>query len=446
MKSGGFLSLLRSNRNYRFAWTGQVISEAGDNFNNVAVFSLALANTHSGLVVAAVLLSRASAMLPAGPIAGVLLDRMDRRRIMILSDLVRAVIALGFILAIPLGRTWLLYLLSGLLMFASPFFTSGRASILPTIATRDELHTANALTQLTQWTALAVGSFLGGVSVLGGYHMAFVFNAVSFLFSAACIWQLRVPGGFHPRPPKHVVAVSAREVDTHEPLTEDRIVRPWNEYIEGLRYMRATPLIFGIGLISVGWATGGGAAQILLSLFGDVVFHLGSIGIGAMWGSAGAGLIVGAIVAHRLFPRLSFAGYKITVSVCYIVHGLFFLLFSLSPSFVMAIFCIGMSRAAIGVTSVCNSSQLLRHIPHEFRGRVFSTVETWTWMMMMVSMSVAGWASDHTNPRVIGSVAAIFSMSTAFWWGWANFAGKLPEPALDGVAPDEIEVHGDPAA
>ncbi|HZK82225.1 MAG TPA: MFS transporter [Humisphaera sp.] len=434
MKSGGFLSLLRSNRNYRFAWTGQVVSEAGDNFNNIAVFSLALANTGSGFVVAAILLSRAISMLPAGPIAGVLLDRMDRRRIMILSDLVRAAVALAFIFAIPRGRTWLLYLLSGLLMFASPFFTSGRAAILPSIATREELHTANALTQLTQWTALAIGSFLGGIAVIGGYHLAFVFNAFSFLFSAACIAQLGIPGGFLPKR-----AAS-------ESLTEARIVRPWHEYVEGLRYLRATPLIFGIGLINVGWASGGGAGQILLSLFGDVVFRRGSVGIGAIWGSAGVGLIIGAIFAHRIFPRLSFKGYKITVSICYIVHGVFYLLFSLSPSFAAAIFFIGASRVAVGVSSVCNSSQLLRHVAHEYRGRVFSTIETWTWMTMMVSMSVAGFASDHASPRVIGTVAAFFSMSTAFWWGWANYAGKLPEPALSGFAPEEVEVHGDPAA
>jgi MFS family permease len=321
-------------------------------------------------------------------------------------------------------------------MFASPFFTSGRAAILPTIATREELHTANSLTQLTQWTALAVGSFFGGVAVLGGYHLAFAFNAFSFLFSAGCIWRLSVPGGFLPK----------RAGSASESLTEDRIVRPWREYVEGLRYLRATPLIFGIGLVSVGWATGGGAAQILLSLFGDIVFKRGSIGIGAVWGSAGVGLIVGAIIAHRLFPRLSYPAYKVTISICYIVHGIFFLLFALSPSFAAAIFCVGMSRAAVGVSSVCNSSQLLRHVAPEFRGRVFSTVESWTWMTMMVSMSVAGWASDHASPRVIGAVAALFSMSTAFWWGWANFAGKLPEPALDGIAPDEIEVHGDPAA
>jgi MFS family permease len=440
LNSGGFLALLRANRNYRFTWLGQVISEAGDNFNNIAVFSLALANTHSGGVVAAILLSRAISMLPAGPIAGVLLDRMDRRRIMILSDLVRAAVALCFIFAIPAGRTWLLYPLSGLLMFASPFFTSGRAAILPSIATREELHTANALTQLTQWTALAVGSFLGGVSVLGGYRLSFLFNAASFVFSALCIGQLSIPEGFRPRRSEVL-----RENPSQHSLSEDRVLRPWREYTAGLRYMRAVPLIFGIGLINVGWASGGGAGQILLSLFGDGVFRRGSVGIGAIWGSAGIGLIVGSLIAHRLFPRLSFRAYKNAVSIAYILHGGFYLLFSLAPSFAAAIIFIGLSRVAVGVSSVCNSSQLLRHVAHEYRGRVFSTIETWTWMTMMVSMSVAGWASSYASPRVIGVVAALFSTSTAFWWGWANFHGKLPEPALAGVEPEEVEVHGEPS-
>ena len=160
-----FLALLRRNRNYRFTWSGQIVSEVGDHFNNIAVFSLALANTGSGLVVALILIARAIPAVMAGPIAGVLLDRWDRKRIMIASDLARAVIALVFIFAIPHGRTWLLYILSGALMFASPFFTSGRASILPSIATKDELHTANSLTQLTQWTTVTIGSFLGGASV-----------------------------------------------------------------------------------------------------------------------------------------------------------------------------------------------------------------------------------------------------------------------------------------
>ena len=101
----GFTRLLRQNRNYRYTWMGQVVSEIGDHFNNIAVFSLVLETTGSGAVITGVMLSRAIAFVVAGPLAGVLLDRADRRRIMIASALVRAVVAVGFIAGSPVrGR------------------------------------------------------------------------------------------------------------------------------------------------------------------------------------------------------------------------------------------------------------------------------------------------------------------------------------------------------
>src|SRR5579871_5193892 len=103
-----FVSLLRENRNYRYTWIGQVVSEIGDHFNNIAVFSLALATTRSGLVVSGVMLARAIPAVLAGPIAGVLLDRLDRKRVMIFSDLIRAVVAFGFVFTIHRHDTWLL--------------------------------------------------------------------------------------------------------------------------------------------------------------------------------------------------------------------------------------------------------------------------------------------------------------------------------------------------
>jgi len=430
MERDSFLDLLRSNRNYRFTWIGQVVSEVGDHFNNIAVFSLALANTGSGLTVAGILLSRGAAVMLAGPVAGVLLDRMDRRRIMIASDLIRAILALAFIVAIPAGRTGLLFLLSGTLMFASPFFTSGRAAILPSIASGTELHTANSLTQLTQWSAITVGAFLGGSVVASfGYKLALVFNALSFVFSASCILQLRTSQGFRPE---------------RSDLSEDKVVRPWHEYIDGIRYMRAVPLILGIGLIAVGWSSGGGAAQILFSLFGENVFHRGPIGIGMIWGFAGIELIAGGVISHRIGRTIRFSAYKITISIVYLIHGAAYVLFSLTPTLGWALFFICISRAAVGISSVLNFSQLLRHVSSEYRGRVFSTIESWTWMTMMISMALAGAASEKVSPRTIGAVAGCFSASTAFFRAWANWSGKLPEPVLAGVEPEEIEVHGDP--
>ena len=426
-----FLQLLKSNRNYRYAWSGQVVSEIGDHFNNVAVFSLALANMRSGLVVTGIMLSRAIPAVMAGPVAGVILDRLDRKRIMIASDLIRAVVAFGFILAIPRSDTWLLYLLSALLMFASPFFTSGRSAILPTIANKKELHTANSLTQTTQWMTLTIGAFLGGTSIVQfGYKWAFTFNALSFLFSAACVSRLRVERG------------NFRAERTA--LGEDKVVRPWHEYTEGLRYMKASPLILGIALLGIGWASGGGAAQILFSLFGELVFNRGPAGIGYLWAAAGIGLLVGGTFAHWLGKRISFGAYKRTISICYVIHGGSYVIFSQMRNFQMALLFLAISRSAIAVSSVLNMSQLLRHVSDEFRGRVFATMETMQWSTMMLSMAGAGVASESWSPRTIGVVSGLLSSSTAFFWLWANWTGRLPEPAREGVEPEEIEVHGDP--
>jgi len=430
-----FRALLRQNSNYRYMWSGQVVSEIGDHFNNIAVFSLAMAHTrnqtNSGLVVSGVMLARGISAIAAGPIAGVVLDRLNRKHVMIASDLARAVLALGFILAINRNDNWMLYIFSALLMFASPFFTSGRSAILPTIATREELHTANSLTQTTQWTTITIGTFAAGTAVaMFQYEWAFVLNSLSFLFSAACISRLRVAGdGFQPR---------------KSALTEAEVVRPWHEYKEGLRYMRGNPLVLGIALIGVGWATGGGAAQILFTLFGENVFKRGPAGIGEVWGCAGIGLLVGGAFAHWLGERISFRGYKLTISICYVLHGGTYIIFSQMENYALALIFIAISRAAVAVSSVLNMSQLLKRVSNDYRGRVFSTMESMQWSVMMLSMAAAGIYSQYYSPRLIGAVAGALSSTTAFFWAWANFTGRLPEPAVEGVRREEVEVHGEP--
>jgi MFS family permease len=423
-----FTDLLRDNRNYRYTWTGQIVSEVGDHFNNIAVMSLAMTHANPGLVVTGVFLARAIPMLGAGPVAGVLLDRMNRKRVMIASDIVRAVIALGFILCLYQQTIWLMYVLSALLMFASPFFTSGRASILPSIATPGELHTANTMTQTTSWASLTIGAFLGAKGVTYGYVWAFGFNALSFVISALCISRLRRAGGFR--------AEGSRK---QHPATG------FAQYREGLRYMRATPLVAAIAMISVGWASGGGAAQILFSLFGEKVFHVGASGIGIIWGCAGIGLLIGSSIAYRLGKRLSFRGYKQTIPIVYVIHGGAYVLFSQMPTLAWACVFIAISRAAVAISAVLNYSQLLHYVEDRFRGRVFATLESLTWSMMMVSLMAAGTATMKYSPRTIGAWAGTISSLTALFWWWADWSGKLPEPPPQVVAPGaDLEVKAEP--
>lgn len=432
--ASGFSALLTSNRNYRYTWFGQIVSEVGDHFNNIAVLSLAIEMTHSGGVIAGVMLSRAIPAVLAGPLAGVWLDRFDRQRIMIASDLLRGVIALGFIAAYVYRQIWLLYALSALLMMASPFFTSGRSAILPSIATPEELHTANSLTQTTGWITLAVGAFFGGTTAAKfGYEVAFLFNSLSFFFSGFCISRLRSQEG-HFR---------AKRVTEDSSLNETKVARPWHEYREGLAYMASSPLILGIALIGVGWASGGGAAQVLFTLFSEVVFKRGAQGLGQLWGVAGVGLLVGGVVGNQLGKRIGFSAYKRTVFFCYLLHGGSYIVFSQMPSWGLALFFMGLSRAAVAVSSVLNWSNLLTHVDNRFRGRVFATIETMNWSTMMLSMLGAGVASQSFSIRAIGAVSGLLSSSTAIFWGWANWTGKLPEPNRTQDHDDTVEIHGD---
>lgn len=426
-----FAGLLVQNRNYRYTWLGQVVSEIGDHFNNIAVMALAMQYPRPGLVVTGVFLSRALPMLAAGPIAGVLLDRLDRKHVMIASDLFRAVIALGFIFCEGHQSTWPLFVLSALLMFASPFFTSGRSSILPTIATPEELHTANTMTQTTSWASLTIGAFLGAVGSSVGFDVAFTCNAASFVVSALCISRLSSPDGF-------------RAAGAALKKTAGGFKQGLAQYRDGLRYMRSTPLVAGIAVISIGWASGGGAAQILFSLFGEKVFNAGRMGIGVIWGCAGLGLLIGGTVGHWLRRRLSFEQYKYTVAIAYLIHGGAYVVFSQMKTMAWACFFIGLSRAAVAVSSVLNFSQLLHHVEDQYRGRVFATLESISWATMMLSMMAAGAASTNYSPRIIGAVAGVVSSLTAIAWTWLNWSGRLPEPAERFVEKVEEELVTEP--
>lgn len=422
-----FLQLLRTNRNYRYAWLGQIVSEIGDHFNSIAVLSLALHLTGSQSAVGAVMIARVVPAILAGPIAGVILDRMDRRKVMLASDVFRGVIALLHILLLTYREVWLLYVLSGLLTFAAPFFNAGRSAILPRIASKDELHTANALTQTSSWFTVALGTLFGGISAATlGYRWAFLFNAISFAVSAAAIFSLRAPDG-HFRPES---ASGRTRKDSN-----------WRQFRDGLSYMRREPLVLGICLLAVGWATGGGAAQILFTLFGENVFRLGPAGTGYLWGSAGFGLVLGGIVGHRWGSRLPFPLYKKTVTVTFLLHGLAYTAFSLMGHIGAAMAWIFVSRAAVAVNSVLSRTMLLTHVPDQFRGRVFTTHETMLNTTMLLSMGVCSVAVAHYTPREIGAVSGLLSATTGLFWMWADATGRLVEPALDLSEPEREPEH-----
>ena len=199
-------------------------------------------------------------------------------------------------------------------------------------------------------------------------------------------------------------------------------------------------MILGIGLIAVGWASGGGAAQVLFTLFSEMVFNRGAQGLGQLWGIAGVGLLVGGYIGNRLGKRISFEAYK--TNRVLLLPAARRRLRSLQPDAKLGLGAVlhGLSRGTVAVSSMLNWSNLLKHVDNRFRGRVFSTIETMNWSTMMLSMLAAGAASQHYSIRAIGACSGLLSSSTAIFWGWANWTGRLPEPSVT-EDEDDVEVH-----
>src|SRR6059036_1125097 len=182
---GVYLSLLRRNRNFRLLFFGQAISQLGDWFNAVAVYALLLDLTGSATAVAWMMIVQFLPVAIVGPLAGVVVDRTNRRRLMIAADVVRGVLILGLLIVRRSDQVWIAYVVMALTMAASGFFEPARTATIPNITSRDELLPANALSSAVWSAMLAAGASIGGlVTAVAGRNIAFAINAASFFFSA----------------------------------------------------------------------------------------------------------------------------------------------------------------------------------------------------------------------------------------------------------------------
>jgi len=424
MRSFGYTALLRNNRNFRRLWTGQIISELGDWFNNIAVLALAMHLTGSGLVVSAVLLSRTVPAILFGPPAGVLADRFKRRTLLLGADYTRAVLALGFLLVGSREHMGLAYLFGALLTAVSVFFTTAKNASIPELCAPEELMTANALTGSTTAIMQMLGGALGGFAVQGlGYRGAFTLNALSFLVSAGFILRIRFPE-----------LQITRRAGKGKPSYA-------REFWEGLRFVRHQPIVLGLLLVGAGWATGGGAAQILFSLFAVDVYHAGESGIGILYSAAGFGIVVGATASNALFRHQSFAVTKWVIGISMVLTGIFYSIFSFTETLWAGVAWIALSRVVMGINNIIGTTLLMNIVPADFRGRTFSVKETVVISTMVVSMLLAGIAQRYVGPHSIALVAGILTLLTGVLWLTANWAGVYRREMESRV----VEARPDPA-
>ena len=255
----GYVELLRNNRGFRTLWLGQVVSQMGDWFDTIAVYTIALQLTGSSRSVALIMVARFLPSVVIGPLSGVVADRFSRRSIMITADILRALVVLGFLLVRRPDQMWLVYVLTIFQLGFSTFFEPAKTASIPSIVSDRELLPANAIASVTWSIMLTLGAAIGGfVTGWFGTNAAFVLDSLTFVASAILISRVRFPKRVARPKSKLTVSKALGVSDT----------------IEGARYVKHRPRVFAYLMVKTAWGLGGGI-MTLLAVFGEKIFPVG---------------------------------------------------------------------------------------------------------------------------------------------------------------------------
>ncbi len=422
----GYIELLRRNHNFRQLWLGQVVSQLGDWFNTIALYTIILNLTGSGRDVGLLLVARFVPSFIFGPFSGVLADRFSRRSIMIISDLLRAGTVLGFLFVRRADQLWIIYVLTIVQLGLSTFFEPAKTAVIPSIVSDRELVAANAISSVTWSVMLTLGAFIGGV-ITGwfGTDVSFILDAFTYLLSAALIARVRIP---------------AREPPAKRKLTVKRALGI-TETIEGARYVMQRPRVLALLLVKPAWGLGGGILT-LLAVFGERIFPVGrsaATGIGVLFAARGIGTAVGPIVARR-FSGDGKGRMQAAIGISFVIGGIFYIAFGSATSYVFALIVLGVAHTGGSILWVFSTVLLQRNVEDSFRGRVFAAELALLTLTMAASNYATGEMLDRLgwSPRLLTiGIGVFFLLPGVAWFLTQRWWDKGEDDVVDHVVTAE---------
>src|SRR5512143_516541 len=357
------------NRNFSLMWIGQLVSTMGSALTSLAASILVYRVTNSALSVGLMLMATAAPSLLIGLIAGVFVDRYDRKRIMIAADLIRAVLVVLIPFLLPAGIAWL-YIIVMLSSAVGQFYDPAHDSVLPEIATDEELAAANSLMAISSFGATAVGFAASGlIASQFPIEWAFYIDGVTFLVSAVCILLLQI----------------ARFETTEE--TSVAMVK--RNLKIGARFLIDTPILRSMFFIYAFIFVLFGLQNSLLLPFALRALHTTEFEYSLLEGVQAVGFVVGSLLMARWTSRLQ-EGQWIVLSI--VLMGLFSFFFSASLVLIIALgtmLLVGFTNAP---SVVARQLVIQRNTPREPRGRVNSAFFVVRSVCFMGGMALAGLA------------------------------------------------------
>ena len=339
-----------------------------------------------------------------GPLAGVIVDRVNRRRLMIATDLVRGALILTLLFIRRPDQVWIAYVVMAVAVGAQAFFEPARTATIPNVTAPEDLLAANALSSATWSAMLALGASIGGlVTALAGRNVAFVVNALSFFASAAFIAWTRYDAT-PPAAPKAEGFLALSGI---------------GDLVEGVRYVRQRSHVAALMFVKAGWGLAGGVL-LLLTIFGQRVFPLAggsAAGIGVLYAARGVGAGLGPIALRWIIGQQP-KRLRRTIGPAYFMVGVFYVALAWAPSLWVAALCVLFAHFGGSILWVFSTVLLQMEVPDRFRGRVFATELALVTMMSSVSSYWTGRQLDRAgwSPRTLSfALGLMFCVPGVLW-------------------------------
>ncbi|MCZ2389878.1 MAG: MFS transporter [Acidobacteria bacterium] len=408
MRSLTYTELIRGNRDFRNLLAGQFISELGNWFNFIAALGLVrLVSDASPLAAGFFFVARLIPFAVMSPIAGTFVDRFSRRKVMIVTDVARTVIALAFLFVQEPGDLWIAYVATILLHTLGAFFDGAKNAAAPNLTGREGLLAGTALLFSTRFLLMAIGSALGGwASAAFGYEVAFIINAASFLISAYTVWLI----------PEDAVKEKADEADGSSGRSF------LSDLKEGFVYSVRNHFALTILIMNMIWATGGGAINVIFERLGGIYFAEtegwnSDVAVAILWTASGFGITLGMMIAHRTSIYLDRTGrHRSFIGWTLIAHGIIFAIGGLVPTLLLFTFLTFVSRAVVGVEYAVQETMFQRSLPDQIRGRI-STLDRGAEMTVFGIMAYA--SSElmyYITPQTLTIASGILSAFAGVVW------------------------------
>lgn len=405
----------------------------GDWFDTIAVYTIALKLTGSSRSVGLIMVARFLPTVVLGPLSGVIADRFSRRSIMIWSDIIRAIVVLGFLFVRRPDQMWLVYVLTVLQLAFSAFFEPAKTAAIPSIVSDRELVPANAIAAVTWSVMLTLGAALGGfVAGWFGTNAAFVLDSLTFVASALLISAVRLPKRPKREKSKLSLGRALGIIDT----------------LDGARYVKNRSRVMAALLVKPAWGLGGGILT-LLAVFGERIFPVGgktATGIGVLFTARGLGTAMGPILARRWMGETR-KQMQTAIGIAFLIGGAFYIGFGISGSLILALIFLAIAHAGGSILWVFSTVLLQRSVEDQFRGRVFAAELALVTLTMAASNYLVGELIDGFgfSPRVVTvGVGILFILPgiawfvTRRWWDHKQVVAP-PVPTPEEAAVPERE-------